>query len=178
MLRNTFVHLPGIGPRRERALWEQGILDWDGFLARYGERPPRGRILDSNAELVSHSVEALARGDAGFFKPFLPPSEAWRLYTEFADRAVFLDIETTGLSGAFHDVTVIGALGNGELSLFINGINLEQFPSYIASSRSWSASTAASSTCPSCALTSPRPGLTRRISICGLSWPRWATRGG
>ena len=33
MLRNTFVHLPGVGPKRERAFWEQGILDWDGFLA-------------------------------------------------------------------------------------------------------------------------------------------------
>ncbi|MGO9920508.1 MAG: hypothetical protein ACLQIB_38180, partial [Isosphaeraceae bacterium] len=26
MLRNTFIHLPGVGPQRERALWDQGIL--------------------------------------------------------------------------------------------------------------------------------------------------------
>jgi uncharacterized protein YprB with RNaseH-like and TPR domain len=53
------------------------------------------------------------------------------LYSEFAGRALFLDIETTGLSGEYDEVTLIGALGNGELSLFINGINLEQFPAYI-----------------------------------------------
>jgi uncharacterized protein YprB with RNaseH-like and TPR domain len=54
------------------------------------------------------------------------------LYSEFADRALFLDIETTGLSADHDDVTVIGALGNGELALFLKGINLEQFPAYIA----------------------------------------------
>ena len=41
----------------------------------------------------------LACRDAAFFKPHLPAKEAWRLYSEFADRALFLDIETTGLSG-------------------------------------------------------------------------------
>ena len=32
MLRNTFIHLPGVGAHRERVLWKQGILDWDRFL--------------------------------------------------------------------------------------------------------------------------------------------------
>lgn len=132
MLRNTFIHLPGVGPRRERALWDQGILDWDQFLATAQDGRNRRRNQDSAVELVRHSLDALANGDAGFFKPHMPAMEAWRLYSEFADRALFLDIETTGLSGEYDDVTVIGALGNGELALFIKGINLEQFPAYIA----------------------------------------------
>ena len=51
MLRNTFVHLPGVGPKRERAFWEQGILDWDGFLANTEEGRLRGRVrrLDGGA---------------------------------------------------------------------------------------------------------------------------------
>ena len=32
MLRQTFIHLPGIGNHRERKLWDQGILDWGRFL--------------------------------------------------------------------------------------------------------------------------------------------------
>ena len=32
MLRHTFIHLPGVGIHRERSLWQQGILNWDGFL--------------------------------------------------------------------------------------------------------------------------------------------------
>ena len=69
--------------------------------------------------------EALLRGDASFFKPLLPPNETWRLYREFADRAVFLDIETTGLSPWGDEVTMIGALGGGKLSLFVRGMNLD-----------------------------------------------------
>ncbi len=131
MLQSTFVHLPGVGPRRERALWEQGILDWKGLLSAVAEGRLGGRIRESWLELVRGSIDALAGGDVGYFKPLLPPKEAWRLYSEFADRAVFLDIETTGLSGEYDEVTLIGALCNGELALFINGINLDQFPAYI-----------------------------------------------
>ena len=132
MLRNTFIHLPGVGSHRERALWDQGILDWDQFLANARNGRPKGRSQECAVELVQRSRDALAGRDAEFFKPHLPAREAWRLYSEFADRAVFLDIETTGLSGDHDDVTVIGGLGNGELALFIKGINLEQFPAYIA----------------------------------------------
>jgi hypothetical protein len=43
MLRNTFIHLPGVGTVRERALWERGILDWECFLAdaEDGQLPER-----------------------------------------------------------------------------------------------------------------------------------------
>ena len=131
MLRNTFVHLPGIGPHRERAIWEQGILDWDGFL-RGVENGTLSRDLHrAAAPVVRQSQKALAEGDAGFFSQLLPGREMWRLYPEFADRALFLDIETTGLSRDYHEVTVIGALGGGQLALFVGGVNLDQFPDYI-----------------------------------------------
>ena len=91
---------------------------------------------------------------------------------------MFLDIETTGLSGDRDDVTVIGALGNGELALFINGINLEQFPAYIAQFPLLSVSTAASSTCHFCEPIFPRRGSIRPTSTCGSFWPRWGTRAG
>jgi uncharacterized protein YprB with RNaseH-like and TPR domain len=131
MLQNTFIHLPGVGPRRERALWEQGILDWERLLASAEEEGRRSRIRESWPQLVRGSISALTGGDIDFFKSLLPSREAWRLYSEFAGRALFLDVETTGLSGAYDDVTLIGALGNGELALFVNGINLDLFPAYI-----------------------------------------------
>ena len=58
MLRNTFVHLPGVGPKRERAFWEQGILDWDGFLAHTGGGRLKERAGDSTVALVQQSVDA------------------------------------------------------------------------------------------------------------------------
>jgi uncharacterized protein YprB with RNaseH-like and TPR domain len=132
MLRNTFVHLPGVGPHRERALWNQGILDWERMLESIDSGRLRGRHREAIAERIRDSIDALDRRDAGFFTPHLPPKEMWRLYSEFADRALYLDIETTGLSGEYDDITVIGALGEGKLALFVSGINLEQFPGYVA----------------------------------------------
>ncbi len=36
------------------------------------------------------------RHDISFFKKRMPGSELWRLYDDFRDNAVFLDIETNG----------------------------------------------------------------------------------
>ena len=131
MLRHTFIHLPGIGTHRERTLWKQGILDWDRFLEATEDGALRQGIYESAAPLVRQSLDAVAAGNAGFFHGRLPSRETWRLYTEFADQALFLDIETTGLSPDYNEVTTIGALGGGQLALFVKGINLDQFPDYI-----------------------------------------------
>jgi len=131
MLRNTFVHLPGIGPKREQELWRQGILDWDRFLVAAEEGALHARTAEQAVPVIHQSQKAIERGDARFFAGLLPGKESWRLYPEFAREAVFLDIETTGLSPSYHEVTVIGAMAHGKLSLFINGLNLQRFPAYI-----------------------------------------------
>ena len=33
MLKHTFIHLPGVGPRREGHFWRQGLATWEDFLA-------------------------------------------------------------------------------------------------------------------------------------------------
>ena len=89
-------------------------------------------MCESAVPLVRQSLEAVAAGDLGFFHAHLPTRETWRLYPEFADQALFLDIETTGLSADYDKVTTDRRLGGGKLALFIKGINLDQFPAYIA----------------------------------------------
>ena len=85
-------HSPGT------AFWQQGILDWGCFLAAAEDGLLREGIYESAMPLVRRSLDAVAGGDARFFHALLPSRETWRLYPEFADRALFLDIETTGLS--------------------------------------------------------------------------------
>jgi uncharacterized protein YprB with RNaseH-like and TPR domain len=131
VIRNTFVHLPDIGPKRERTLWTRGILNWSQFLTAAENGNVSDRVCRQAVPLVRQSEEAINTGDAEFFKATLPQREMWRLYSEFADHALFIDIETTGLSAGYDEVTVIGALGGGELALFINGVNLEMFPAYV-----------------------------------------------
>jgi len=132
MLEHTFIHLPHVGPRRERWLWEQGCLDWRCFLAALAAGQLGRGKYDEASVLVQQSLDALAAGDLGFFSALLPSRESWRLYPNFAEQALFLDIETTGLSPDYHEVTLIGAYGAGSLALFINGVNLHEFPAYVA----------------------------------------------
>lgn len=61
-----------------------------------------------------------------------PNREAWRLYHEQPEAAVFLDIETTGLSPETDQITVIGAMVGGQSTVFVEGESLEEFPAYIA----------------------------------------------
>jgi hypothetical protein len=131
MLRNTFLHLPGVGPHREQALWERGILDWDGFLAAAEAGLLPERVYRQGASVLRQCKTAADETNVDFFRRMLPQREMWRLCPEFAGRALFLDIETTGLSSWGDAVTVIGGFGGGELSLFVRGVNLEQFPAYV-----------------------------------------------
>ncbi len=131
MLRHTFLHLPGIGSYRERALWERGILDWDRFLAaaETGDLPER--VYQQGVAILHQSSAAAAAADVDFFHRLLPQREMWRLCPDFAQRALFLDIETTGLSPWGDEVTVIGCLSGGRLALFVRGVNLDEFPAYV-----------------------------------------------
>ncbi len=132
MLCNTFVHLPGIGAIRERELWKRGILEWDHFLEATSEGLLRGRTYGDAIHAVEQSLDALNAHDIGFFRALLPEQEIWRVYPQFASEALFLDIETTGLAAADHEVTMIATCNSGRRALFVNGINLDAFPEYVA----------------------------------------------
>jgi uncharacterized protein len=53
--------------------------------------------------------------------------EAWRLFPEFADQCVYLDIETTGLSTVFDTVTLVGLYDGRKYRVFIAGQNMDEF---------------------------------------------------
>lgn len=132
MLRHTFIHLPGYGAQRERELWQNGVLDWNDFLAAAQTRSIQTAVYRRAVPLVCNSLKAVESRDIPFFDSLLGRCEKWRLYSEFADCAVFLDVETTGMSPYHDEVTMIGTLANGSMALFINGVNLHDFPKYIA----------------------------------------------
>jgi predicted nuclease with RNAse H fold len=54
--------------------------------------------------------------------------EAWRLFPEFAQDCVYLDIETTGLSTVFDTVTMVGLYDGHKYELFVDGENLHELP--------------------------------------------------
>ena len=64
-------------------------------------------------------------------KSMMPSEETWQLYRERPDEAMFLDIETTGLSPEESEVTVVGAIAGGQPATFVKGVNLHEFPEYV-----------------------------------------------
>jgi len=131
MLRSTFLHIPGVGPITEKTLWNRGIYFWDHFV----EKRKKVDIPDSVAgrieKWLKRSEKALEKKDALFFSARLPKQELWRLYPEFKDRTAFLDIETTGLSFYYDDITLIGLYDGKDYKTFVQGQNLSDFKSEI-----------------------------------------------
>lgn len=129
MLQHTFIHIPGIGLRTERELWQVGITSWKDFDSCLSRRAPIGTVLRRRLEeFVPASLEAAKRKDAAFFSRLSRLGEAWRLFPDFADECVFLDIETTGLSPVFDTVTMVGLFDGRRYDVFIDGQNLHEVP--------------------------------------------------
>lgn len=128
MLKNTFLHVPGVGPKTERKLWEKHVFSWTEFLKN--ERKISGLSrngMSKIGEYLLDSMEAVKKNEIDFFAESLPRREWWRLYSAFRDSTVFLDIETTGLSRYYDEVTLIGLFDGKSVKIFVKGQNLDDF---------------------------------------------------
>lgn len=125
VIERTFSILPGIGPKTERRLWEEGILTWEDFLSKPRIpciSPFKKPLLDAELE---RWLKALRERDSRFFFRHLPQREHWRLFPTFKDQALFLDIETTGLSPYHSVVTVVGLYDGRRYVALVRGIDLD-----------------------------------------------------
>ncbi len=60
-------------------------------------------------------------------------TDLWRVFNEFRDRAVYLDIETSGMFMGADEITVIGLYDGMNVHTFVNGQNMAEFEQVIAS---------------------------------------------
>ncbi len=124
MLTSTFVHLKGIGSSTERRLWEEGIADWTAFRQQArlpGISPSRKALYDAD---LAAAQDHLDHRNARYFAGCLHTRDHWRLFRTFGARALYLDIETTGLSAHEGQVTIVGLYRNGRMSTLIWGDSL------------------------------------------------------
>lgn len=133
MLRNTFCHIPGIGVKTERQLWDQGLLSWDDVLDGVPFKV-RGKGRSVVEYYVRESVEHLENRDAAFFCRRLPENQRWRLFHEFSYSTAYLDIETTGSMNGVEHITTIALYDSLSVFHYVFGDNLGLFarriPSY------------------------------------------------
>ncbi|MCX6998642.1 MAG: ribonuclease H-like domain-containing protein [Kiritimatiellaeota bacterium] len=123
VLQQTFLHLPGVGPATERRLWQAGLRSWQELADRGGDvlRGPRGDRIRRAAE---ESQQRWARGDWAWFDAALPGRHKWRAFGDLGGRALYVDIETTGLH-ASDAITVIGCYDGRTVHSFVADRNLE-----------------------------------------------------
>jgi uncharacterized protein len=124
VINNTFIHIQGVGAKTERKIWQKGIPDWNSFLSHKGS-------------VISHAMDPLIRleledsirnsDNIGYFADRLPASDSWRMYENFKNKAVYLDIETSGDFSGEDLITVIGLYDGKKVQSFISGQNLQDF---------------------------------------------------
>ncbi len=131
MLESTFLHIPGVGPQTERALWDQGCRTWydllDGLEGYSCGTASKGLVRDQ----LLQSQASLESGNHQFFGRGLGLKEAWRAFPEFRHSCVYLDIETDGGS-AGDSVTTIGLYDGLEYRVFLKDRDLETFRDVIS----------------------------------------------
>lgn len=124
MLQQSFCHIPGIGLKTEKKLWDRGITSWGKWLDPSPVRLPRSSMADA-AVILEDSLAAL-ESDPAYFTHHLGSTEPWRILPHFRKSTVYLDIETTGLED-YAEVTTIALYDGDEVFTYINGHNLDDF---------------------------------------------------
>jgi uncharacterized protein len=126
MLERTFIHLPGVGPKTERGLWEQGCFDWDCYLSGYPGYSVGSASKRLCLEEIQRSKESLIERRHQYFKSRLKQAEVWRAWPHFKNSCVYLDIETDG--GMREDsVTTIGMWDGKDFVCLVKGDDIESF---------------------------------------------------
>jgi uncharacterized protein YprB with RNaseH-like and TPR domain/predicted nuclease with RNAse H fold/cytidylate kinase len=130
LLEYTFLHIPRIGGAKELAFWKQGIFTWDDYeLKRRKQLDLFEDIQHDNPvrDAIRQSKSALALSNTDFFAQRLPNNEHFRIVLSFPQETMFLDIESTGLSKYYDNITIIGWSLGEHYDYFIRGRNSSKF---------------------------------------------------
>lgn len=116
VLTNTFCHMSNISLKKEIDLWQQGVLTWRDYRKHF----PESNCLDKSEEHLSNK-------NPSFFARVLDSNQYWRLVPDFRDSIAYIDIETTGLSKDYNEITTIALYDGKDVRTYVNGQNLAKF---------------------------------------------------
>jgi uncharacterized protein len=130
MLKSTFLHIPGINEKTELKLWENKINSWKSFIDNHEKLDLNYKTKELIYKYSLISEEKYNNKDYCFFSENLPFNNHWRAYNDFS--VCFLDIETTGLSKNYNQITTIGIYDGTTSKVLVNGIDMHKFPEEIS----------------------------------------------
>jgi uncharacterized protein YprB with RNaseH-like and TPR domain len=126
MLKNTFVHISGIGVKSEQKIWSCGIHSWNDLLM--GECSLFAPVKrDRLKRLIEESHEQLSNSNPCFFGDLLASNHHWRIFPGFRESIAYLDIETTGLDSCNDQITTIAVYDGESIFTYVQGQNLDEF---------------------------------------------------
>ncbi|WP_457551665.1 ribonuclease H-like domain-containing protein [Desulfobacula sp.] len=126
MLKNSFQHIPGIGSKTERQLWESGIFDW-GTFAKATQLKISPKRKETITDYLEQSNNNLHSNNPRFFCDLLPAAQHWCIFPEFRNTTAYIDIETTGLERWDFEITTIALYDGCSIKYYVNGQNLDDF---------------------------------------------------
>ena len=126
MLKNTFIHVPGLGIKSEQRIWSSGIYSWEDLSGKEATcfSPYKREIVK---QCIEESIEHLSRGNPNYFGNLLPSNQFWRIFPEFRESAAYLDTETTGLDTWGNEITTIALYDGKSIFTYVQGQNLDKF---------------------------------------------------
>jgi uncharacterized protein YprB with RNaseH-like and TPR domain len=110
-LVSHFAFINGIGEVTERILRDE-YRDWYGFMEHGSGR--YSRYLNS----VIEAIDAFEHGNVQYLASMLDIREHWRIMAAFPEKALYIDIETTGLTCGYYHTTLIGTLKENVLAIY------------------------------------------------------------
>ena len=126
MLRNSYIHMTGIGKTAEKKIWDFGVNSWNEAIEQMSSLP----VPQSKKAAIEKGVEEsefhLKDKNHLYFAETLPSAEHWRAYSEFSKDVAFVDIETTGLSPGADTITVVGIYNRNTAKTYVQGIDLDE----------------------------------------------------
>ena len=127
MLERSFLHFVGIGPKKERAFWKAGKFSWDDIRSN-----SINQLHLFNGDLGDDSIlrefkNNYASGNANYFADKLSRREHYRIAMTYPSETMFLDIETTGLSRTYDEITLIGWGIGSDYGVLIKGDSPKRF---------------------------------------------------
>ena len=126
MLKNTFLHISGLGIKTEQRIWASGIHSWDDLL-REGITGASPRRRDTLKQWMEESIKQLSVKNPNYFGERLPSNQFWRIFPEFREFIAYLDIETTGLGSWGNKITTIALYDGKSIFTYVQGQNLDEF---------------------------------------------------
>jgi hypothetical protein len=124
VIERSFVMLPGVGVRKERSMWDQGISSWQQLLGARRITGISARRLDELKEISRTIVKLRSAERAKEIGVLLPSRERWRLLGTWDDSYAALDVEAVRSNGSYVPVVISLKRGCRRPKTFVRGDDL------------------------------------------------------